>query len=161
MVAVSDFSGLINSAWAFARAQPKAATESLDRGMGNLPRAIDDIEADGAGFGALTPHAMADRLLDVLRYQSLELSLGLLVLQVGLPGAAEDAGKLRPAVGRSHIDNADRFDAGPGRIGVSWMRRFAGLHAAPELLLGSDQDAQVQRIHRDGDLDPLAAAGDN
>jgi hypothetical protein len=59
--------------------------------MGYLLRAVDEIEADGAGPGALGPHAMADRLLGIFRQQALELGLGPLVLQIGLSGVAEDA----------------------------------------------------------------------
>src|SRR5262245_9592310 len=36
VVAVSDFSGLMSSAWALAKAEASAATVSLDRGMGRL-----------------------------------------------------------------------------------------------------------------------------
>ena len=36
MVAVSDFSGLMSSACALAKAEASAATDSLDRGMGGL-----------------------------------------------------------------------------------------------------------------------------
>jgi hypothetical protein len=38
---------------------------------------------------------MADRLLGILRHQSLELSLGILMLEMGLPCPGKETGKLR------------------------------------------------------------------
>src|SRR4051812_27510519 len=60
IVALSDFSGLTNSAWAFASAAASAATESLERCMGCL--LIEDIKAHGPGLRAARPYAMAYRL---------------------------------------------------------------------------------------------------
>ena len=50
-----------------------------------------------------------------------------------------------------------------GRGGSALIRcgDFAGLDAAPELLFGRDQDAQIERVHGDRDLDPFAATGDD
>src|SRR6516164_9671268 len=73
MVAVSDFSGLMSSAWALAKAEASAATDSLDRGMGGLP--LQHIKAHRPRARALGPHPMADRLLGVVRYQGFELAL--------------------------------------------------------------------------------------
>jgi hypothetical protein len=39
--------------------------------------------------------------------------------------------------------------------------RLTALNAAPELLLGREQEVLVKRIGRNGDLDPFAAARDN
>src|SRR5262245_54196104 len=52
-VAVSDFSGLMSSAWALAKADASAATVSLDRGMAGL--ALEHIKAHRARFRALGP----------------------------------------------------------------------------------------------------------
>jgi hypothetical protein len=41
------------------------------------------------------------------------------------------------------------------------VRDFVGLDAAPELLFGRDQDAEVEGVQGNGDLDPFAAAGDD
>ena len=70
MVAVSDFAGLVMSAWALARAAAIAPMVSLQRCMASLH--IQQIEADGTGFGALGPNAVADRLLGILRHQAFE-----------------------------------------------------------------------------------------
>src|SRR5262249_5623398 len=48
IVAVSDFSGLTSSAWALARAEARAPTDSLDRCMARLR--FQDIEAYRAGL---------------------------------------------------------------------------------------------------------------
>src|SRR6266487_4275394 len=105
MVAVSDFSGLMSSAWAFARAEASAATVSLDRRMGRLR--LQHIKAHRARFRALCSHAVPDRLLGLLRHQGFELALGPFMVEKGNPGAAEARGELRPGIRRTHIDDAD------------------------------------------------------
>ena len=71
------------------------------------------------------------------------------------------AGELRPGIRRAHVDDADGLDAWPRRLGIDQMGRLAGLDAAPELLFRLDQNAEIERVHGDGDLHPLAAAGDD
>src|SRR5215510_8171652 len=106
MVAVSDFSGLTSSAWAFAKAEASAATDSLDRGMVRLrlqhikthrprPRTREE-RAQG-------PHAMADRLLGILRHEGLELALRAFVVEKRTPGIAKERSELRPRIRRAHI----------------------------------------------------------
>src|SRR5499427_10261421 len=114
MVAVSDFSGLISSACALAKAEASAATDSLDRGMGGLP--LQHIKAHRPRSRALGPHPMADRLLGVLRHQGLELALRALVVEKGFPGAAEESSELRPGTRRTHLDDADGLGARPRRL---------------------------------------------
>src|SRR5271169_4378974 len=109
MVATSDFSGLVSSACAFASAPAREAMDSLDRCMAAL--LDEEVEAHGPGFRAFGADAMADRLLGILRHQALELGLGLLVLEVGVPGPGKDAGEFRPGIGAVHVDNSDRLDA--------------------------------------------------
>jgi hypothetical protein len=83
------------------------------------------------------------------------------MVQIGLPAAAEQTGEFGPGVRRTHVDDPNRLDAGPRRLGINQVRPLPGLDAAPEYLLGRDQDAQIQGIKRHGDLDPFAASGDN
>ena len=64
VVAVSDFSGLMSSAWALANAEASAATVSLDRGMGRLQQ----IKAYRPRFRALGFHAVPDGLPGILRH---------------------------------------------------------------------------------------------
>src|SRR5215510_11115959 len=103
MVAVRDFSGLTSSAWALAKAEASAATDSLDRGMENL--ALQHIEAHGAGFGALGFHAVPDGLPGILRHQGFELAFGPLVVEKGATGGAEERGELCPGIRRAHVDD--------------------------------------------------------
>src|SRR5262245_54303797 len=159
MVAVSDFSGLTSSAWALAKAVASAATVSLDRGMGRLR--LQHIKAHRSRFRAFGFDAMPDGLLGILGHQGFELALRPFVVEKRAPGVAEECGKLRPGIGLTHIDDANGLDARPGRLGVDETGRFAGLHAAPELLLGRNQDAQIQWIHGYRDLHPFAASSDN
>jgi hypothetical protein len=50
--------------------------------------------------------------------------------------------------------------ARPRRLEAEEGRALAGHDAAPEALLGGEQQVLVEHIGVDGDLDPLAAAGD-
>src|SRR5262249_50049940 len=117
--AISDFSGLISSACALAKAEASAATDSLDRGMAGL--ALQHIKAHRPRSRALGPHPMADRLLGVVRHQGLELALRALVVEKGFPSVTEQRRKLRPGIGRAHVNDADRLDARPRRLGINEM----------------------------------------
>jgi hypothetical protein len=77
------------------------------------------------------------------------------------PGAAEERGELRPGIRRAHIDDADGLDARPRRLGIDQVGRFAGLHAAPKFLFRRHQNAEIERVHGDCNLDPFTAAGDD
>src|SRR5438874_13655025 len=83
-VAVSDFSGLMSSAWALAKAAARAATDSLDCGMGRLR--LQHIEAHGARFRAFGFHPVPDGLLGIFWHQSFELAFGPFVVKKGAPG---------------------------------------------------------------------------
>src|SRR5262249_28179984 len=157
MVAVSDFSGLMSSAWALAKAEASAATVSLDRGMAGL--ALQHIKAHRARFRALGFHAMPNGLPGILRHQCFELAFGPFVVEKGATGIAEERGKFRPGIRRAHIDDADGLDTGPRRLSIDEVRRFAGLDAPPEFFLRRNEDTQIERVHGDPDLDPLDAAG--
>ena len=67
MVAIWDFSRLESSLWALANAPAMAQMVSLERCIGELP--IQEVKADGTGFGPLGPQAMAGSLLGVFRHQ--------------------------------------------------------------------------------------------
>src|SRR5216684_2413438 len=97
MVAVSDFSGLASSIWAFARAPAIAPMVSLERCMTDLRQL--EVKADGAGFGPLGPNAMPDRLLGILGHQLLQLGFRRFMIEKSCAGLAEDAGKFRPGIG--------------------------------------------------------------
>src|SRR6478609_744859 len=105
MVAVIDFSGFTSSICALASAAARAPIELLDSCIAILR--FEEIEGDAAGFRAFGANAVADRVLGILGHQALELRLGLLVLEMSLPGADEDVGKFRPGIGGGHIDDAD------------------------------------------------------
>src|SRR5215467_7867299 len=120
IVAVSDFSGLMSSAWALARAEASAATVSLDRGMGRLR--LHHIKAHRPRFRTLGFHPVPDGLFGILGHQGFELALGPFVLEKGTPGVAEEHRELRPRVRGAHIDDADRLDARPWRLGIDQVR---------------------------------------
>src|ERR1700722_882574 len=98
MVATSDFSGLVSSARALESAPPRLARASLDRCMAALP--AQKVEAHGTGFRALGPNAMPDGFLGIFRHEALEFGLGLLMLEVGIPGPRKRSGEFRPRVRR-------------------------------------------------------------
>src|SRR6516225_9577901 len=106
MVAVSDFSGLMSSAWAMANAEASAATVSLDRGMGRLLH-LQHIKAHRPRFRTLGFYAVPDGLPGILGHQGFELALGPFVVEKGTPGVAEERSELRPGIRRAHIDDAD------------------------------------------------------
>jgi hypothetical protein len=102
-----------------------------------------------------------DRLLRVLRHQRLELTFCALVLEEGFPGAAKERCELGPRIRCAHIDNADGLDARPWRLCHDEVRDFAGLNAAPELLFRRQQNGEIERVLRNGDLDPFPTAGND
>src|SRR6266567_8716474 len=159
MVATSDFSGFDSSDCALASAAASAAIDSLDRCMGVLR--LEDIEADGSVLRAARPDPVADTLLGVLREEGLEFRLGPFVFAIGLASPQEDAGELGPAVRGAHVDHPDGFDARSRRLDPEQAGRFPGFDAAPELFLGREKEVLIERVGRDGDLDPLAPTGDN
>src|SRR5262249_5754470 len=160
MVAVSDFSGLMSSAWALANAEARAATDSLDRGMGRLLR-LQYVKAHRPRFRTLGFHAMPDGLPGILGHQGFEFAFGPFVVEKSTASIAEERGEFCPGIRRTHIDDADCLDARPRRLGIDEVRRFAGLDAAPELLFRRHQNAEIQQIHADCHLDPFTAAGDD
>src|SRR5439155_14923038 len=109
MIAVSDFSGLMSSAWALAKAEASAATVSLDRGMGGFP--LQHIKAHRPRFRTLGSHAVSNGLLGILRHQGFELAFGPFVVEEGLAGVAEQRCEFGPRIRRAHIDDADGLDA--------------------------------------------------
>src|SRR5215471_4565550 len=159
MVAISDFSGLMSSAWALAKAEASAATVSLDRGMGSLR--LQHIKAHRPRFRALGFHAVPDGFLGILRHQGFELALCPFVVEKGGPGVAEERGELRPGIRRTHIDDADYLEAWARRLCIDQVGLLPRLHAAPEFLLGGNKHAEVEWVHWDRDFHPFSAAGDD
>ena len=63
--------------------------------------------------------AMPDGLLGILGHQALEFGLGLLVFGMGRASTGKDCSKPRADVGRTHVDDAHRFDARLRRLGLN------------------------------------------
>src|SRR6202035_223946 len=101
MVAVSDFSGLTSSACALANAAARLAMDGLDLCTATLH--AEDIKAHRPRLRALGPDAMADRLLGILRHQTLQFGLGLFMVEMGRTGPRKHCGKLGPGIGRAHV----------------------------------------------------------
>src|SRR6516225_2582397 len=129
MVATSDFSGLVSSACALASAPAMVPMDSLQRCMAALH--AQDIKAHRTGFGSFGSNTVPNRLLGVLGHKSLELRLGILMLEVSLASAPEHASEFRPGIGCAHVDDAHRFDPRAGRLESKKSRRLAILDAAP------------------------------
>jgi hypothetical protein len=92
MVATSDFSGLVSSACALARAAAIAPIVSLDRCIA-IPMG-EEIEADGARVRTFGPNAVAGGHLGVLRHQGFELRLCPLMVEKSRSRGAEEASEL-------------------------------------------------------------------
>jgi hypothetical protein len=73
----------------------------------------------------------------------------------------KNAGEFGPAVRRTHVEHPDGLDARPRWLDPEQARRVAGLDAAPELLLGGEDEVLLERVCRNGDLDPLPASRDD
>src|SRR5438045_4747267 len=104
MVPTRDFSGLTSCACALASAAAIVPIVSLERCTACLR--FEEVKAHRARFGALGPDAMADGLFGVPWHQGFELCLASLMVQKGLPGAAEYSGKLRPGVRGTHVNKS-------------------------------------------------------
>jgi hypothetical protein len=81
MVATSDFSGLVSSACALARAAGNVPMVSRQRRMA-VPVDVEQVEADGAGFRTSGANPMAGRLPGIIRHEALGFGLGLLALEM-------------------------------------------------------------------------------
>ena len=104
---------------------------------------------------------MPNRLLGIFRHQALKLGLGLLVLEMRLAGSREDRSELGPSIGRSHVNNAHRFEPRFRRLDAKQLGLFAALDTTPELALGSHDQMLIERIGMGQDLDPFAASGNH
>jgi hypothetical protein len=156
MVATSDFSGLVSSACALARAAAIVPMDSLQRCMAALH--AQDIKAHRTGFGSLGSDAMADRFVSVLWHKRLELRLGVLMLEVSLARAPKHASEFRPGIGCAHVDDPHSFDPRAGRPDSKQSRGLAILNAAPEFFLGREQEVLVEAIGRDGESPPSSGS---
>src|SRR6516165_8892105 len=111
MVSVNDFSGFTSSAWALAKAEASAATDSLERGMGGLR--LQHIKAHRPRFRAPGLHAVPNSLLSIFGHQGFELAFCPFVVEKGASGVAEERGEFGPRIRRAHVDDADGLDARP------------------------------------------------
>src|SRR5258708_4843484 len=159
IAAVRDFSGLVSSAWALARAAAIAPIDSLDRCMVHLQ--IHQVKTDGAGFRAFGPQAMADGFLGIFRNQFLEIGLDAFMFLKGGTGPSKGSCEFCPAVGSGHIDDADRRQPWSWRFDPEQPRRFTALDAVPDLFLGGGQQMLIERLDMNGELALFAAAGDD
>src|ERR1700686_2911858 len=133
MVAVRDFSGLTSSACALANAAARLAMHGLD--LCTVALHAHEIKAHRPRLRALGPDAVPDRLLGILRHQTLQFRLGLFMFEMRVPSPGKNRSELCPGIGGAHVDNADRLDPWLGRFDPKQPRRLAALDAAPELAL--------------------------
>ena len=101
---------------------------------------------------------MAGCLFGILGDEPLQLGLGLLMFEVGLPGAGKDTGELCPGIGGGHIDHTHRRDPRLWRLNAKGFWFLAALDTAPELPLGGDNEVLIERIGMGQDLHPLASS---
>src|ERR1700732_3587907 len=104
---------------------------------------------------------MSDCLLGVLWHEFLQVCLCVFMILMGRIGTPICGRKFRPAVGRTHIDNPDRFEAGPWKLYPEQVRVFTVLDTAPELLFGCEQEVLVERIGMNSDFHPFATPCDD
>src|SRR5262249_16145636 len=104
---------------------------------------------------------MSDRLLCVVGNEVLELALCSLVVEEGAAHIAKQRRELRPGIRRTHVDDTNGVDARAWRPAIDYRGTFTCLDAAPEFLFGRNQQAEIERVHGDGDFYPLAAASND
>jgi hypothetical protein len=134
--------------------------------MDSLARCIfalrtEEIKAERTGLGAFCPDAVAESLLGVHWYKTLQFSLGSFMLKMSRTGPQEDSGKLRPGVRAGHINNPNSLDTRLRGLNAEKGRGLAALDTPPKLPLGSDNKMLVEGIGVGLDLDPFAAAGND
>src|SRR5262249_50083571 len=122
----------MSCAWALAKAAARVPMVSLERCMAAALR-FKQIEADGAGFGALGADTVADRFFGILWHQRLQLRFGPLMIQKGLARAAKQSRKLGPRVRAAHVYNPDCLDPRLGRFNPKQARGLPALDTTPEL----------------------------
>src|SRR6478672_10404326 len=144
MVAVSDFSGLINSPCALAKAAAMAPIDSLERCMAGIQ--AQHIEADRARFGTFRSEPVANRLLRIFWHEGLELGLCIFMFEVGVSRSTKYAGKLGPSIRRGHVDDPHSFDSGTRSFNAEEARGLAAFHTAPELLFRRQKQVLIERI---------------
>src|ERR1019366_3858447 len=116
MVAVSDFSGLVSSAWALASAAAMVPIVSLEWCTAVLHGA-QEIKTDRPRFGPFGADAVAKGFLGILRHQDLEFGFGPFMFQEGRAGLAKHPRQFGPGIGSAHINDAHRCDPGPWWFG--------------------------------------------
>src|SRR5262249_22695733 len=129
-----------------------------------VPSSVQQLFAQGRrllGLKGGRPLAMHAIATVSIAGPSLELVFGPFVVQKGATGIAEERGEFRPGIRRAHINDADRLDARPRRLGQDEVGDFARLYTAPEFLFRRDQDAEIKWVHGNRDLHPFASAGDD
>src|SRR3954467_7993702 len=99
---------------------------------------------------------MPNRLLGVLRLEAFELSLRILMLTIRGSGAPKCTGEFRPGVGRAHVDDPHRLNAGARGFDAEEARGLAAFYAPPEFLFRRQKQVLVERVAANLDLDPLA-----
>ena len=104
---------------------------------------------------------MTESLFCVLRHESFELRFRFLVLEVSVSSTAEDAGEFGPGIGRAHVDDPHRINAGPRRIDAEEARGLAILNAPPEFLFRGQQEVLIEGVRGQLDLDPFATTGND
>ena len=159
MVATIDFSGLMSSTCARARAAAKLPMELLDCCIAIL--GVQELKGDSAGFGALGAHAMSDCLLRVLRHEAFQFTLCALVFEKCRVSSSKRAGEFYPGIGRAHVDDADRPNPRLRWLNAEEGRGLAAVNTPPELPLSGDDEMLVKGIRRDLDSNPLAAPGNH
>ena len=100
---------------------------------------------------------MTESLFCVLRHESFELRFRFLVLEVSASSTAKDAGEFGPGIGRAHVDDPHRINAGPRRIDAEEARGLAILNAPPEFLFRGQQEVLIEGIGGNLYFNPLAA----
>src|ERR1700746_2540760 len=101
------------------------------------------LKTDRARFRAFGAYPVSARLLGILGHQAFQFGFGVLVFDKGLPGVAIDRSEFCPGVRSGHIHGTNRLHLWSRRLNAKEVRGLAGLHAAPELPFGCEQQMLI------------------
>src|ERR1700752_4295822 len=104
---------------------------------------VPQLKTDRARFRAFGAYPVSARLLGILGHQAFQFGFGVLVFEKGLLGVAIDRSELRPGVRSGHIHGTNGLHLWPRRLNAKEARGLAGLHAAPKLPFGSEQQMLI------------------
>ena len=159
IMAVSDFSGLTSSACALANAAASAATDHWTGAWAASVSRTTKLTAPDLERLPRTPcpmHSLASSgIKDLSSLFARSWSRNAWRVLRNKP--ANSAHEFEELMSTS----ANGFDTSSRRLSIDQVGRFAGLDTTPEFFFSRNQNAEIEWVHGNRDLNPFAAAGND